>query len=243
MQPTTNLSPKLSPRSSRPTLTTPRLKQYPALKVLLKSTGLSAAIIITIVTLLSGFGQIALPFHHGDDLSESQIKARLTAFNALPPVKLMLISDDQIMPAVKDMGLSAKDEKALLADLTRKHTSHIDASAATEETSALSKPIAQSVAVEQKATRLRLAWISLWDTDVEDGDTVQIDSEGFSKTIVLKKTPVTLAVPVPEAGILHVRGIRDGDGGGITVGLASGQSVAVFPIMSEDQVLGLSVTR
>ena len=172
MQPAAKPSPKPLPRPVRPTVAAPRLKQYPSLPVLLKAIGLAAAVVITIITLFSGFGHIAMPFHHGDDLNQNQIRARLSAFNALPPVKLMLISDDQILPAVKDMGLSAKDEKALLADLNREHTVRVDQSAAAATPSALTTPSARPIAEAQKTSRLRLAWISLWDTDIEDGDTV-----------------------------------------------------------------------
>ena len=86
---------------------------------------------------------------------------------------------------------------------------------------------------------MALAWITLWDTDAEDGDVVRIDSGGYSRTITLSKQPVTIAVPVPHDSVISVTGIRDGEGGGITVGLASGASRAVFPIMSVGQTLGL----
>jgi hypothetical protein len=89
--------------------------------------------------------------------------------------------------------------------------------------------------------RLRLAWLTLWDTDVEDKDVVRIDSQGYSRTVTLTKEPLTFAIPVPADGVVKVTGIRDGDGGGITVGLASGASKAVFPVMSIGQVLGLRV--
>jgi hypothetical protein len=57
----------------------------------------------------------------------------------------------------------------------------------------------------------------------------------------LTKKGDTFAVPVPADGIIKVTGVKDGDGGGITVGLASGETRAVFPIMSEGQELGLKV--
>jgi hypothetical protein len=91
----------------------------------------------------------------------------------------------------------------------------------------------------QHAQRISLAWITLWDTDAEDGDVVRIDSGGYSRTVTLTKEPVTIAVPVPRNSIISVTGIRDGEGGGITVGLASGVSRAIFPIMSVGQTLGL----
>ena len=53
--------------------------------------------------------------------------------------------------------------------------------------------------------------------------------------------PVTFAIPIPVSGNINITGIQDGEGGGITVGLASGESKTVFPIMSVGQVLGLRV--
>ncbi len=84
-------------------------------------------------------------------------------------------------------------------------------------------------------------WITLWDTDVEDGDIVRIESQGYSRTVKLTKKGDTFAVPIPASGVIRITGISDGDGGGITVGLASGGAKAVFPIMSEGQMLGLRV--
>ncbi len=91
------------------------------------------------------------------------------------------------------------------------------------------------------AARTRLAWVTLWDTDAEDGDVVRIESNGLSRTITLSKQPLTIAVPVPADSVIKVIGVRDGEGGGITVGFASGAARAVFPIMSVGQTLGLRV--
>ncbi len=64
---------------------------------------------------------------------------------------------------------------------------------------------------------------------------IRIDSQGYSRTVALAKAPITLAIPVPTNGIVNITGVRDGEGGGVTVGLASGASKAVFPIMSVGQ--------
>jgi hypothetical protein len=76
---------------------------------------------------------------------------------------------------------------------------------------------------------------------VEDGDVVRIDSSGYSCTVTLTKQGSTFAIPFPASGQVRITGVRDGDGGGITVGLASGSAQAVLPIMSIGQVLTLSV--
>jgi hypothetical protein len=163
-----------------------------------------------------------LPAHvQGDHVSAEQQQQRQAAFDSLGSLQMLPVSPNDAVAAVDAMQLAPDAKRSLLADL------------------ATPLPLPSKNAAP--ANRLRLAWITLWDTDVEDGDVVRIDSQGYSRTVVLKKRPTTFAVPVPADGVIHVAGIRDGDGGGITVGLASGAYKAVFPVMSEGQVLDLRV--
>ena len=127
-----------------------------------------------------------------------------------------MVSPDDVVPAVDQMGLPAPEKEALLSRLNADQPAPAHA-------------------------RTRLAWITLWDTDAEDGDVVRIESNGLSRTITLSKQPLTIAVPVPADSVVKVSGVRDGEGGGITVGFASGAARAVFPIMSVGQTLGLRV--
>ena len=85
-----------------------------------------------------------------------------------------------------------------------------------------------------------LTWLTLWDDRDEDGDTVEIVSHGFSRVVRLTNAPQIIAVPVPEAGIINVRGIYDG-GGGITVAIRTGQGQVALPVMAVGQVIGLPV--
>jgi hypothetical protein len=155
-----------------------------------------------------------------DRLSDAQIQQRQRAFEALGPLSLQLVPSADVSSAVDGMRLTASEKGELLV--------------------VASAPAPQAASAEKRP--LRLAWITLWDTDVQDGDVVRLDSEGYSRTITLTKSGETFAVPVPANGIVTVTGIKDGDGGGITVGLASGGVKAVFPIMSTGQSLGLRVT-
>ena len=93
-----------------------------------------------------------------------------------------------------------------------------------------------------KLEPLKLAWITLWDTDAEDGDAVRIDSQGYSRTISLTKLPVTFAIPVPANGTINVTGHsrRRGWWHHRWLGLGCLRR-PVFPIMSEGQTLGLKV--
>jgi hypothetical protein len=163
-----------------------------------------------------------------DHVSDAERQQRQQAFAALGTLPLRVVEPAEVSAAVEGMGLTPQGKQALLADV------------AAPTPTPTQTPATQSAAAHTEP--LRLAWITLWDTDVEDGDVVRIDSEGYSRTITLTKRGNTFAVPIPANGIITVTGIRDGDGGGITVGLASGPVKAIFPIMSMGQSLGLNVT-
>jgi len=175
---------------------------------------------------------VALPPNTGDQITQQEAAARQTAFAAQSSLDLSLVRDAEVPKAVANMGLQPREQSALLQRLGVPAPAAAAAPAATPTPAATAKPSAQPAG-------MALAWITLWDTDAEDGDVVRIDSGGYSRTITLSKQPVTIAVPVPHDSVISVTGIRDGEGGGITVGLASGASRAVFPIMSVGQTLGL----
>lgn len=162
-------------------------------------------------------------FQQGDDVSPADTQARLEAFRALGALNLSEVAPGDTDRALRTMQLDPAALQSLKAQLQ-------------PDASPVSDPAAQA-----KRQRVRLVWITLWDTDVEDGDVVRIDSEGYSRTVRLTKKGDTFAVPVPADGVIKVTGVKDGDGGGITVGLASGEQRAIFPIMSEGQELGLKV--
>jgi hypothetical protein len=187
---------------------------------------------VTAVVALAGIGYFELTAHgglpgvlpaartHSEELSEADRQQRLQAFVAQGPLALRRVERPNVELALDSMTLTPQARSALDQDLD---------------------PAAAQPAVSAERQALTLAWITLWDTDVEDGDVVRIDAQGYSRTVVLTKKGVTFAIPVPAGGIVTLTGIKDGDGGGITVGLASAGVAAVFPIMSTGQTLGLSV--
>jgi len=200
----------------------------------------------------------------GDHVSEAEKQGRLTAFAALGTMPLARVPEGEMSVALQSMQLTTEAKQTLLSDLghaakasstsrpgnTRSPSPSADPSLASGQVKTQpsvpadqmrSGPLATPEAMPRVDDQLRLAWVTFWDTDAEDGDVVRIDSQGYSRTITLTKQPVTFAIPVPPSGVVNVTGIRDGEGGGITVGLASGQWKAEFPIMSEGQVLGLKV--
>lgn len=166
-----------------------------------------------------------------DDVAPAQAQLRLEAFHALDGLVAAKVSPAELPAALQGMQLDAATTQALRHELQPEPTPSTALSVASQ-----ALPAAQTA-----SPRVRLVWIRLWDTDAEDGDVVRIDSSGYTRTVRLSKHGETFAVPVSGDGLIRVTGIKDGDGGGITVGLASGASQAVFPIMSEGQVLGLKV--
>jgi hypothetical protein len=253
---------------SVPTVRASTAKRYSSPLILTQSLLATAALIAVVggTTYMASRPIFGLHSQAGDNVGESQKQERLTAFTALGTVQLVIVPEADLSAAIDGMQLSPAGKQALLSDLTSPSetpasiapsvalpstpTALADPRATPEQgatqagvpatqtaTSAL--PVAE--AGPRKESTVRLAWISLWDTDAEDGDAVRIDSQGYSRTVLLSKQPVTFAIPVPANGIVNITGVRDGEGGGVTVGLASGASKAVFPIMSVGQVLGLRV--
>lgn len=94
---------------------------------------------------------------------------------------------------------------------------------------------------EVKAERIRLVWMTFWDTVAEDGDIVDIQSDAFQQRVLLYNKPTRIAVPEPISGVVNVTGDIDG-GGGITVGIISGKSPVNLPYMSPGQTIGIPVS-
>lgn len=233
-----------SPQPSRITPAPPKPQQPakpPIASILVKSVVAGVAIAgVTATVILMAHGEAPWPVHAApDNVSQADQQARSDAFAAMGAVPLSVIPDQQVDAAIDGMQLPAPQRDALKAAV------HVPAAkpAVQGPPAQVQKPTTPKVQPVAAPTveRVRLAWLTLWDTDVQDGDVVRIESRGYTRTVPLTKAPVTFAIPVPDDGVVKVVGVSDGDGGGITVGLASGGSKAVFPIMSDGQALGLRV--
>lgn len=205
-------------------------------KSVLATLLLAGAIATVAFTLPSGIAK------QGDEISASDAQARLEVFRALAPMDLSVVADNDLDNALRSMNLSPDEARALKGDLGN-GVSSPETDSVPRDVAASTKSVSQAKPAQARAQtrRIQLVWITLWDTDVEDGDVVRIESQGYSRTVRLTKKGDTFAVPVPAGGVIKVTGVSDGDGGGITVGLASGNERAIFPIMSEGQQLGLRV--
>jgi hypothetical protein len=212
---------------------------------------LAIALIAAVIIGLSGFGLfhatgIALIPTNApatDQISVAQSLDRVRAFNTMTPLELRVVRSGEFEQAVKTMGLSDTEKQALLNELDASaRVTELVGGAASQAVPATAtpSPTQQPQAAAAAKRPLRLAWITLWDTDAQDGDTVRVDSSGFSTTVRLSNTPITFAVPVPEQGVINITGVYDG-GGGITIGALSGAQRVALPIMSVGQVLGVPV--
>lgn len=102
----------------------------------------------------------------------------------------------------------------------------------------LPAPDRARLAADVEAGRLRLVWLSLFDSDAEDGDVVTLSSGGFTYPVALSKAPATLAVPVLIGGTIALTGTRDG-GGGVTVGVVGSGGPLPLPPLSVGQTVPL----
>jgi hypothetical protein len=75
---------------------------------------------------------------------------------------------------------------------------------------------------EMASGKTRAGWLTVSDSDAEDGDQVTILSGGVSQTVRLFHKPTTVAIPYASGVPAIVTGNVDGDGKGITVAVHMG---------------------
>ena len=222
-------------------------EHYKKLEILAKGI-LAAAVVAGVIA--SGIfytsGAALFAWNPGDVVSESDRKMRIETFEAIKYLTMQKVSAADLQTAVDSMHLSSNEQLKLQSDIEQRSTTtgrdaataHAAVVATPDTRLQAALPLANPV---DRASQPVLVWVRLWDTDVEDGDVVRIESGGYSRTVTLTKNGITIAVPVSASGQMRISGIRDGDGGGITVGLGSGSTRAILPIMSVGQVLTLNV--
>lgn len=160
------------------------------------------------------------PFRHGDGTSSVNAQAPLEAFHELDPSNLSDVAPRDVNRALQTMELDPIALQSLKAALQP------DANAAPQSAGATSNDV--QAAAQAKQRRVRLVWVTLWDADVQEGDVVRIDSEGYSRTVVLTKKGDTFAVPVSEHVLVRIIAVNDKDVAGTTLGLASGNLKSIF---------------
>ena len=91
------------------------------------------------------------------------------------------------------------------------------------------KPAAQLIAAARQGNP-QLAWIVLRDFADQDGDVAEITTGGLTRTIALTTAPQTIAVPLVPGDFLRVKGVNEGAGGGVTVGVTAGGAEVRLPL-------------
>lgn len=211
-------------------------------------TALGLAVGICTVIGLGGYGLAnGLPYlkRAADEQSPQQRIDRQKAFGAIGEVVLPLVKEVDLPMAIQTMALPAESKAQLIAGqqqadspTSQPQTTPAAVPGSQEQAHARPEPAIQ---VTKPRERTQLAWLTLWDTDDEDGDIVRIDSGGYSRVIYLTKVPVAYAVPIAVQGSLTITGLKDGEGGGITVGVMTGNLPIPLPIMSTGQTLAIHV--
>lgn len=151
----------------------------------------------------------------GDDLSESDKAALVSAFSNTHSLQLIPVAAHEIDTALDLMQLDPKQRSALQSTLN-----------------------AQTGTTPQQS---RLGWIELWDFASQDGDIVRISSAGYELDYPLLNAPARLAVPIDGTSTIKIVGVTDG-GGGITLGLRSGATAISLPVIQPGQSLIVPVT-
>jgi hypothetical protein len=168
---------------------------------------------------------------NGDNISAAQKQERQVEFTKLRALALTPVEPEKVDEALDQMRLDPPQRaqmRALIDDRPR---------AAPAGTGLTGLPAPAAIAEKP----LRLASITLWDSQSEDGDVVSVESGGYQREIVLRKTPITLTIPVDGSGRVKITGVHDG-GGGITLGLRGPTQEVMAPVLNEGQVLILPVS-
>lgn len=159
-----------------------------------------------------------------DAVGQQEQAQRLQSFQRSAPVKVAFVPQDRVKDAVTAMNLPAADEQALRQDL---------------QAPANAAPGAQAQA-QKSQEQVRLIEVTVWDSDAPDGDVVSLSSGGFTREVVLAKTPTIVYMPYRGGGGVQVTGVYDG-GGGITLGIRGSETPLMLPILSVGQVITVPV--
>ena len=88
----------------------------------------------------------------------------------------------------------------------------------------MSEPEKTKVRSDLGTGKLRIGWITVSDSQAEDGDWVRLSAGGFHQDVRLLHKPFTMAVPYLPGMPVTVTGLADGGGGGITISVYIGSA-------------------
>ena len=192
-------------------------------------------------------GAFFLSESSNDKLTHDITQERYNTFNALGKLPLNEVSRSELAHALASMNLSPEQRTALedkLSGISPDQPLQQPDLATTPKNEAAAKPddTAQSPYIPLfNSNDARLVWITLWDTNAQDGDVVKVDSLGYSRTVVLRHEPITFAIPAPEDGTINITGVHDADHYGITAGIGSTGMQLPFPIINQGQMFKVKI--
>lgn len=185
---------------------------------------------LTIATLGLGMaGSYLFPTDMQDRVSDKERQERQIAFTKVRSLQVAEVEAGNLDSVLDEMRLSPPDRAKMRAMLP-----------GTGASQATGEPASGVTPSTSGNSPLRLVSVFLWDTNVEDGDVVAINSAGYKREILLTKAGQMISFPVDSTSVVQIVGVRDG-GGGITIGIRGPSQEIMMPIMSEGQVLALPI--
>lgn len=174
-------------------------------------------------------GSYLFPTDMQDRVSDKERQERQIAFTKVRSLQIAEVETGNMDSVLDEMRLPPPDRARMRAMLP-----------ATEASQTSGGPVSSVTPSASGNSPLRLVSAYLWDTNVEDGDVVAINSAGYRREIVLTKAGQMISFPVDSTSVVQIVGVRDG-GGGITLGIRGPSQEIMMPIMSEGQVLSLPI--
>jgi len=163
--------------------------------------------ISTVVGQGPAFGGVAF-MASDEQVTDKQWQERTDAFKefvAKGPVTLDRADEDQSLSYL-DKTVSDPQQKATLSD-------------------------------QVKNKKVDMAAIGFYDDCAEDGDAVGVQSGPLNVVIPLRHSVQYVLIPVPhgETAKVFLNGVKDGDGGGITLGMVTPAGIVHMPPMTPGQ--------
>jgi hypothetical protein len=194
---------------------------------------LTAAVAASAIA-VAGYAYWIAPADHADP-DDKLVFAAIASHTVMAPVRVDLNNPRELQEARASLDLPPAAAEKLIADVKQAATIAAATSAPALSPGPAALPLPLPIAQTAKPN-LELAWLTLSDFLDEDGDAVQISTGGLTRTILLRKTPTVIAVPLVSGDFLRVTGMRDGGGGGVTVAIQAG-GPEVKLILDEGQTI------
>jgi len=195
---------------------------------------------LSMIVIVLGLGAAGTAFFSRgaiDQVSDQEKQDRQIAFTKVRELAVTPVDSSQIDSALDEMRLTPPERAQMRGMIQDKAPA-----SQTSTTGAGPSAVTMTFTPTSQDKPLRLVSISLWDSDAEDGDVVAVISGGYRREILLTKAVQTVTIPVDQASLLKIVGVRDG-GGGITVGIRGPSQEILVPILAEGEVLSLPIAR